>query len=268
MMNEINEVKSALKAILDSMLNTSQKLQEKISEVLRPIEDTEQEWSSIFTQLRAANSQLHFRPWNRYYQIELKPASQPLFLGIEDEINEDHYREISQEYVNELTEKYQTPTVHATKAAFDDVTIFFGKTASRVLTLRFFTNSEVLLKRFEFILAPPWSEPINVRDGPRQFQVPFWMGQPVHEYPPHLVIHAIRSANIGTLRILKQKLHEISATAETARLELPFSEKLQTPNPVPQTLIDFSTNIEHGVKIDGSAIGVGAKREEQKKSTF
>src|SRR6202034_4221033 len=103
------------------------------------------------------------------------------------ELNEDHYGEISQEYVDELTAKYQTPAVQATQAVFDDVALHFRKTASRVLTLRFFTNSEVLLKRFEAILAPPWAEPVNVRGGAQQFRAPFWIGQPVHEQPPHLV---------------------------------------------------------------------------------
>jgi hypothetical protein len=118
----------------------------------------------------------------------------------------------------------------------------------------------VVLKRFEAVLSKPWAQPIKIYGSPTEVITPFWMMQPVSAHLPHLEIYAVRVANLGTLRLLKQKLRELIATFDTAVTELPFADKLETPKPVPQTLIDYSTHIGPGAKVDASAIGSGATR--------
>lgn len=260
-MNATDDVKATLKKTLEASLATAKTLLTRVTKELSGLEASEPEWTSTFKVLHAASARFPVRPWNRYYQHNLEPASEPLFVGIGDEPNFEYFGEITQGYLDELVTKYQAPAVAAIEAVFDDVTGFFRESASHVLTLRFFSNSEVLLKRFEAVLSPPWAKPIKVSGSPTQFQAPFWIGQPVHEHPPHLEIYAIRSAQIATLRILKQKLQEMIATLDTAITELPFAEKLSTPKSVPQTLIDYSTHIGANAKVDGSAIGQGSTKQ-------
>lgn len=179
-----------------------------------------------------------------------------------DDLNIDHFAEISPEYVERLIETFQTPAVRATESVFDDATTYFREVSARVLTLRFFSNSEPLLRKFENSLSPPWAKPIRITGAMTEFRLPIGLGlQPVPEEPPHLRIYAVRDANKITLTILRNKLREITATLQTAIDELPFAEKLREPRPVPQTLIDYSTHIAEGVTVRDAAIGQGARRE-------
>jgi hypothetical protein len=257
-----DEVKAALRKTLEDLSKRGTELLSRTEVRLGEVESQDEAWGAAFKTLHAASCRLPIRPFNRYYQRELKAAAEPLFVGLMDELNLDHFREMPPEYFERLAETYQTPAVRATENVFDDVANYFRETSARVLTLRFFSNSEPLLKKFENALSPPWAEAIVVRGGMTEFRLPPGMGlQPVHEHPPHLQIYAVRDANRGTLRILRDKLREIVATLRTAIDELPFADKLQTPKPVPQTLIDYSTHIGEGATIRDAAVGQGAKRE-------
>lgn len=260
-MTPTDEVKASLKSTLGALLVTARALASRVIKSLDEVESSEADWIALFKKLHAASARLPVRPWSRYYQRDLSVASEPLFVGIEDAPNEEHFGPIKQEFVNTLVLKYQTPATNAVNAVFDAVTDLFRETASRVLTLRYFSNSGVLLKRFEAILSPPWAKAIKVSGSPTEFRVPSWETQPVHEHPPHLEIAAVRSANTETLRILKHKLTELIATLETAVAELPFADRLKTPAPVPQTLIDYSTHIGEGSRIEGSAIGQASSKQ-------
>jgi hypothetical protein len=259
-MSGSEQVKATLATALNKLLDRGRVLLERVRGGLATVQSTDVEWGDLFKRLQAASAQLPVRPFNRYYQRELKRASEPLFLGIMSDFNDGHYGEISSDYVADLIDKYQTPAVRVTEAVFDDVASFFRDTSARVLTLRFFSNSEVLLQKFDTVLAPPWAQAINVPMPVKNFRLPIGIGTPVIEHPPHLEIFAIRDANENTLRILERKLHEIVATLETTLTELPFAEKLEKPQPVPQTLIDLSTNIGAGANVRDSAIGKSATR--------
>lgn len=261
-MTASDDVKTSLKGSLEALLGRGRELLGRAEEQFRSVQAQDDAWKAEYVRLHAASCRLPIRPFNRYYQRQLQPATEPLFLGMMDELNDEHFGEMSQNVIEQLTERFSAPAVRAVEAIFDDVTMYFRELSSRILTLRYFSNSDALLKKFENSLSPPWAKPINVVGSMTQFRLPIGLGlQPVTEHPPHLQIHAIRDANQNTLAILRGKLREIVATLQTAIDELPFAEKLQTPKPVPQTLIDYSTHIGEGANVRDAAIGQGAQRQ-------
>lgn len=248
-----DQVKANLESTLQTMLATAKDLFQTTASSLKPLEALDSEWLPEYKRLDAASSKLPIRPCNRYYQRQLEPASQPFIVY--DGLNTDHYGEISSDFVDELTAKYQAHCVEACNSVFENVVTFFREASSRVLTLRYFSNSDALLAKFESALRPPWAVHPQAFSGKVQYRLPVWIGQPVFALSPHEEIHKIRGANLDTLRLLKHKLGEIVATLETAILELPFAEKLETPKSVPQTLIDNSTHIGEHAMVTDSAVG-------------
>jgi hypothetical protein len=144
-MTATEDVKASLKKTLELSLATAKALYDRVAKELRSVEVSEMEWIATFKRLKAASAQYPVRPWHRYYQRELAPASEPLFVGLEDAPNDEHFGEIEQAFLDHLIATFQDPAVAATTDVFEDVTEFFRETASRVLTLRYFSNSDAIL---------------------------------------------------------------------------------------------------------------------------
>jgi len=198
-MSDSQDVKAPLKATLEESLATARDLLVRVTMALVSIEATDKEWGTLFKRLEAASAKTPIRPYNRMYERNWHPASEPLFVGFDSQLNQDHYAEISDTYVDELVDTFQQPAVEALTAVFDDVTAFFRQVSARVLTLRFFSNSDVLLNKFETVLAFPWAQPIQHPVIKGQYALPYWIGTPVHQH----ISRIAKSLPFGTRNVVR-----------------------------------------------------------------
>ena len=171
------------------------------------------------------------------------------------------------EQIEGLREKYVLPANHAVTATFDRSKALYVRAASQVVIVRRLSGYGDLLAQMGETLRTPWAAGFDPKYRHYGRGFPYWVATMNQATPFHRELQAVREANVGTLRLVHDKLQSLAAILHSMIAELPFADILKEPVPVPKTLIvvashvDASTTVGENSKIEGSAVGKGASKQ-------
>jgi hypothetical protein len=250
---------------LQALLDEAQNLFALTEDRRREAEAQNDEWARLYRDLSLSNASFPFAPYHNLYFENLSQPEEPLFHPIFDDISA-RYFELKPEFIDEMRERFVAPQVRGVGETFDRAKRLYVRAASEVAIVRRLSGYADLLAQLGDVLQKPWSVPIRVNANYSQ-RFPVWVASLNQATPIHRELEAIRSANVGTLRRVHDKLQGLIAILRSMIAELPYADMLKEPVSMPQTLIlvqsnvDSSTTIGQDAKIEGSAVGQGSSKQ-------
>jgi hypothetical protein len=227
---------------------------ERLDSILSSFAQEDAEYREVHSRLSRSNSNFPVGVYTDFHTMDWSTGGN--FLSSSPRQGPDPgraYRSLTDEEKEELIRRWQTPTAQAIEEVSPDVNQLIADVAGGAVIIRRLSGFADTLQQLGEAIQPPWSETIEI--SRIQVAVPAWAWRAslplVH--PLYKQIHAIRVANIGTLKLVREKVRRVTSLLDGVLQEIPLSSLLAEPISIPQTLI--LTTIGDNARISHSAIG-------------
>jgi hypothetical protein len=239
---------------IGELAERGRQMSERLDVILTSLAHEDAEYREVHSRLSRSNSNFPVGVYTDFHTEDWSTGGN--FLSSSPGQTPDPrriYRSLTDEEKDTLIGRWQTPTAQTIEEVSPDVNQLIADVAGGAVIIRRLSGFADTLQQLGEAIQPPWSETMQL--GGIQVLVPAWAWRAslplVH--PLYKQIHAIRVANIGTLKLVREKVRRVTSLLDGVLQEIPLSSLLAEPISIPQTLI--VTTIGEHARISNSAIG-------------
>jgi hypothetical protein len=241
------------------LLATLGPLLEQLERERQLLEAEQPAFDNLYNILDRAHSKFSFGMYADYYTRDIGTPTEPFLIGFGSDPNTDHYAPLDQKHITRIQAQFVDPATEAVRAIFEPAKCALMEIGPKVTVLTRLEGFGAALEQIAGLLQPPWAfAPTADGVGHEGHHVsPGWvvLSGMRPELPIHKRLFVVRRASVNTIYLLRDKFYGIVACLTAVHGEIPFSNPLAKPLPVPKTLIVQNTTIGAGAQIVGSAIG-------------